>query len=392
MDMMVDYREINERIEMQKEEIIAFLEKLVNTESGIEQIQGVNQVGAIFKEACEALGMVTRTVAHEKAGDTLIAEYFPENAKNQAPIVFSGHMDTVFNPGVTEQHHFRLVEDKPGYARGAGLSDMKGGLVIAYYVVKNLIELGYDNHPLKMIFVPDEETLHRYSDTRNEMVAELSDAKMLLNFEPSDSPNSLVVGRQGGMMLSMTVEGIQGHSGMEAATGRSAIVELANKVVAAEALTDLDRNKLINCGLFNGGVSANTIPGHAKANFAVRFPNEAIKNEAVGEIEKIAEKTYIEDTKTTIEVESWVDAMEYTEEVDQLADHFIRVAAEAGLGEFNKEESQGASDASLGTLAGIPALDGLGIVGTGNHTLEEEADLNSIVPKICLSLNAVLKV
>lgn len=378
-------------IASQENEMFTFLEELVNTESGIDQISGVNQVGAIIRQWCENIGMTTRIIPHDHAGDLLIAEYKTVENQNRKPVVLSGHMDTVFNAGVTKDHHFRLLADKPGFAKGAGLMDMKGGLVIAMYVVKNLIEMGYQKHPLSLIFIPDEETLHRYSPTRQEMIAELQDAELMLNFEPSPRFNEVVVGRQGGMMMNITVEGVQGHSGMEVKIGRSAVVELAQKVVTLEALTDIPRKKLINCGIINGGVSANTIPGVAKGNFSLRFPNQAIKDEIIDDVERVISKPYIPDTVTKFEIESGVDAMVYTDKVDQLADHYIRTANKLGYGTLSKVESQGASDASLASLVDIPVVDGLGIVGTGAHTLEEEAELTSLVPRVVLTIQAILE-
>ncbi|MGY0835911.1 peptidase dimerization domain-containing protein, partial [Aerococcus urinaeequi] len=83
------------------------------------------------------------------------------------------------------------------------------------------------------------ETLHRYSDTRQEMIGELQDAALMMNFEPTPTFDKIVFGRQGGMMLNVTVEGVQGHSGMDVEIGRSAVVELAQKVIALESLTDI---------------------------------------------------------------------------------------------------------------------------------------------------------
>ena len=93
---------------------------------------------------------------------------------------------------------------------------------------------------------------------------------------------------------------------------------------------------------------------------------------------------------TKFEIESGVDAMVYTDKVDQLADHYLATADKMGYGPLAKVESQGASDASLASLVDIPVIDGLGIVGTGAHTLEEEADLTSLVPRVALSIQAIL--
>jgi glutamate carboxypeptidase len=90
-------------------------------------------------------------------------------------------------------------------------------------------------------------------------------------------------------------------------------------------------------------------------------------------------------------IESGVDAMERTDKVDWLANHYRTVATNSGFGPITLVESQGASDASLGTQANIPVLDGLGVVGSGAHTLTETADLTTLVPKVCLSINAILQ-
>lgn len=388
---MVEFEALEATVKAQESEMISFLQQLVNTESGIEQVDGINKVGNILAEACQNIGMQTRIIQHDQAGDIVIAEYIPKHPKHLAPIVLSGHMDTVFEEGVTAHHGFRWLDEAAGIAQGAGIMDMKGGLVIAFYIVKNLITFGYEAHPIKLIFVPDEETLHRHSDTRQEMLAELQDAHLLLNFEPSEALDKIVVSRKGGMMLAVTVAGVAGHSGMEAEKGRSAIVELAQKVVALESKTDINSHKLINCGLFNGGVSANTIPGFAKGNFSLRFPNEAIKQEMLNDIDEVVNQTFIEGTKTSYVIESGVDAMERTDKVDWLANHYRTVATNSGFGPITLVESQGASDASLGTQANIPVLDGLGVVGSGAHTLTETADLTTLVPKVCLSINAILQ-
>ena len=49
---------------------------------------------------------------------------------------------------------------------------MKGGIVIALYVVKALNELGYQDHPIKIIIVGDEEIGHTGSISHEIMARE----------------------------------------------------------------------------------------------------------------------------------------------------------------------------------------------------------------------------
>lgn len=381
------YEQITQYIDDQKDSMISFLEKIVNIESGPDQPDGVDTIIDIFKEEFETLGLATRIIEMKHADNILIGEYTPENVETEAPIVLSGHMDTVFQPGVLKEHAFQKLDDQT--AKGAGIADMKGGLVIALYTLKALIHMGYKKHPIKMLFIGDEETLHRYSNTDEVMLEEFKGAAMLLNFEPATEPELITVSRKGGTMIALEVEGISAHSGSGVRDGRSAIIELSHKIIELESRADIERGKLLNCGIIQGGVSANTIPGYAKANFSVRFPNQEIKNEILEDFKEIVEQSTVPGTSASFEVEGMLDAMEQTEDVDRLADHFIQIGAECGYGTLTKYQSEGASDAALGVLAGVPTLCSMGIVGDGAHTLDEKADLNSLLKRTVLAVSGI---
>lgn len=382
------YKEISAYVKAHHDEMIALLETIVNIESGPDQPEGVDEIIGIFEGKFQELGLSTHIVEMERAGNALIANYIPEDVEIEAPIVLSGHMDTVFQPGVLKEHAFRKVDER--YAKGAGIADMKGGLVIALYTLKALIHLGYKKHPIKMLFIGDEETLHRHSTTRELMLDELAGARVMLNFEPATEPQILGVSRKGGGMVTLEVEGIGAHSGSGAATGRSAIVELAHKIIKLESRTNIQQGKLINCGLIEGGVSTNTIPAYAKANIAIRFANQATKDEILSDLEEVVASSYIQDTKARFEVEAFLDSMEFTPEVKNLADHFIKVGQDCGYGELEYAKSEGVSDAALGVVAGVPTLCSMGIVGDGAHTLDETADLDSLVSRTLLATAGIV--
>ena len=59
------------------------------------------------------------------------------------------------------------------------------------------------------------------------------------------------------------------------ATGRSAIVALAKKVIAIESLTDYDRGIILNVGTISGGTKRNIVPEHAEAWIDVRYDESA---------------------------------------------------------------------------------------------------------------------
>ena len=147
------YKTIQRYIGSQREPMTALWEELVNTESGVRQIAGVNAVRDILRREMERAGISTRVVPMENAGDFLIGEWNLESGK--APVLLIGHMDTVFSEGAAAANPFRI--DEAGMAHGPGVLDMKGGLVVALYAVKALMEAGWKERPVKFLLAGDEE-------------------------------------------------------------------------------------------------------------------------------------------------------------------------------------------------------------------------------------------
>jgi glutamate carboxypeptidase len=63
-----------------------------------------------------------------------------------------------------------------------------------------------------------------------------------------------------------------------------------------------------------------------------------------------------------------------------LYDHARGLARAIGF-DINHQSSGGGSDGNFTGAMGIPTLDGLGVAGTGAHTLEEHIEAASLVPR-----------
>ena len=116
-------------------EAIAFLEKVVNINSGTLNLKGVRQVGEVFGTAFEDIGFQTRWVSMpgemNRAGH-LFAETKGNTGKR---LLLIGHLDTVFEEDSPFQE-FERVNDTLAHAPGG--NDMKGGDVIVLYALKAL--------------------------------------------------------------------------------------------------------------------------------------------------------------------------------------------------------------------------------------------------------------
>ena len=195
----------------------------------------------------------------------LVAEYGNEN---QPFVVLTGHMDTVFADGTAEARPFHVNNGK---VTGPGVLDMKGGLTILLYAVKFLVESGYDKYRLKIILAGDEEVAHTHSHAVEDYKEEAKGAVMGFNLETGFVDHSVVIERKGCAQFMFGVDGVGAHAGNNPEDGRSAVEELAHKILDIQKETDWNEGTTVNCGVIGGGTVANAVPEHAWCKVDVRF-------------------------------------------------------------------------------------------------------------------------
>ena len=70
--------------------------------------------------------------------------------------------------------------------------------------------------------------------------------------------------REGGVGSSiLVIEGKSAHAGIEPEKGKSAIEELAHKIIHLQQLTNHKEGIHVNVGIISGGTAVNTIPADA---------------------------------------------------------------------------------------------------------------------------------
>lgn len=375
------FEQIRRYIDGNRKPMLALWEELVNTESGSRQLEGVEAVCNILRRELENAGVQTRVIPMENAGDVLVGEFNSDSPK--APLLFIGHMDTVFKEGAAQENPFRI--DENGFAHGPGVLDMKAGLVIAIYAIKALADAGFQERPIKCIFAGDEENLHMFSDAKAAMEAEAVGALAAFNFETGYMDNRFVVGRKGGGPIRLTVHGVASHSGIAPEKGRSAVLEAAYKVQALEAYNDFARGRLINCGKITGGIGENTIPDQCTINIGIRFPTSEIKNEILDKLTEVTQHSTVPDTWAELDTSRLMNCMDTTDGVMALFGHIKRTAQGCGFGKVDCFQVGGLSDSGITVACGVPTVCGMGARGEGNHTPNEYADVESMFQRCILA-------
>ena len=225
--------EILEWLGGQQGAMLALLEDIVNIDGGSYDKAGVDAVGARLRKFLEEQGIACETIANEKFGDALRATV---GGPSNRAIMLMGHRDTVFPKGEPTRRPFKIENGK---AYGPGVADMKAGLVMNAFVLAAFQKFGGAPAPLVGLFTSDEEI--GSPACRPIIEAEARRARAVFNSEPGRPSGNVVTGRKGGVFMKMEITGKAAHSGGNFTDGISAIEELARKIIALHAITDLDQ-------------------------------------------------------------------------------------------------------------------------------------------------------
>ena len=123
----------------------------------------------------------------------------------------------------------------------------------------------------------------------------------------------------------------------------------------------------------------NTVAESCSFTVDIRFANAAQLEYAKSELKRVCDTVYVEGCSGEYEIVSLRPEMELCERNIRLLECINRVNAEVGLEPLVARSEPSGSDAAYATLAGIPAIDNIGVVGDFIHSTREYAELKSLV-------------
>jgi len=359
----------------QQDRMVRLLAELVNTDSNSRDKPGVDEAGAVLTRFFIERGIPVETLPQSVVGDVLRAQVAQPDAADARPIVLMGHRDTVFPKGEARRRPFRIEGDR---AYGPGVADMKAGLVVNAFVLAAYHAVGGHPGPLLGLITSDEEIASPVC--RPIIEREARQARVVLNSEPGRVSGNIVSGRKGGVFLRFEVFGRPAHSGANFTDGRSAIEEMAHKILALHRLTDLARGTTVNVGLVSGGQTVNTVAPHAVGEIDLRYVKVADRQVALDAIGAIMDRCVVPDTRATWEVMGEFLPLEPTARSQALMDLYLAGAAALGM-RIEGEFTGGCADSGFAAAQGTPTLCGLGAVGGRAHTPDEYLEIATLVPR-----------
>ena len=383
---MGNQREIIRRFLYENQaEMISLWKRIVDINSGTPNKRGTDEVCAVLAAEMKKSGIQVKIIEEEENGNTLVGTWNP--GSTEKPVIFMGHMDTVFNEQ-TENGKFRIQNGK---AYGHGVLDMKGGLVISIYVCRALQECGYCGRPVKFVFAGDEETAHSGGKTAETMENEIRGSCAAFNFETGDIQDGIVVGRLGAGVFTIETRGVAAHSGNNPADGKNALEAMARKIVELQNLNDIENGKLMNVAVIQAGEKTNIIPERCVAKGCFRFKTKEAYKELKQKILQICETVSVPGTQGVYISESKIECMEPSRENYRLFRLMESVAEETGYGPIHAKEVGGGSDSNIPASLGIPTVCGVGVRGEYNHTEREYAVVDSMAARCEVIVNTILR-
>jgi len=370
-------------------DMLAVLERMVNTDGGSYDKAGVDAVGRIVQEFMAAREIPVDVVPRPLYGDCIKARVAGGEAlasgNQQQSIVLMGHRDTVFPKGEPERRPFRIEN---GIAYGPGVSDMKAGLVMNMFVMAAFRKFGGAPGPLVGLFTGDEEI--GSPEGRQVIEATAREARVVFNSEPGRPSGNVVTGRKGGVFSIFEIEGKAAHSGGNFEAGVSAIGELAAKITAIHALTDLKRGITLNVGLVSGGQSVNTVAPWAQGQIDLRYVEPADRDEVMAKIHAIIDRAYVPGTRAKLTIRGEFLPLTQSPAAARMFELYQGAARDAGL-KVGGEFTGGCADSGFTAAVGAPTLCGVGPVGGKAHSPEEYLEVASMVPRAQAMARAILR-
>ncbi|RYC51800.1 M20 family metallopeptidase [Flagellimonas olearia] len=207
--------------------------------------------------------------------------------RENLPVVFTGHFDTVplGNQEWSVDPFAGEIKDDKIYGRGT--TDMKGAVAAMTIAAIQAFEEGTPAGGVRLVLTAAEELGCQGAMDLVKIYTGLGKARGIIVGEPTS--NVPAIGHKGALYLNLKAFGVTAHSSMPQ-LGDNAIYKVAKAIVKMEQF-DFGEQKdpllgysTINVGKVSGGLNINSVPDHAGFTIDARITS-SISNDAV--LEKI---------------------------------------------------------------------------------------------------------
>lgn len=385
-------------IDGEQQRTVAFLQKIVDQNSGTMNLAGVEAVRRMVEPEFQQLGFRTEWIDMKAAGRAghLVARHV--GSRKGKRLLLIAHLDTVFEP----DSPFQRWVPQGNLAHGPGAGDDKGGIAVIVAALRAMQAAGTLKDANITVFLTgdEEDAGSPLSVSRRDLISEGKKADAALDFEDlaqEDGPNGPVdmgsTARRSAGSWTLTVIGRSAHSAGVGANDYGAIYDLAR--IIDEFRRELPEDKLTyNVGLVGGGQTTRLDPGKIRLDATGKTNIIAATAVARGDLRAISQEQ-IERTRAKMRAivaeplagahaeisfdEDSYPPMPPTAGNRALLTRLNQVNTDMGLAQMGELDParRGAGDISF-VAADVSGLVGLGPASDGSHTDKEVVDIASI--------------
>ena len=345
------------------------LRSWVECESPTWDAASVNRMMDIASRELVIAGARVERVAGRMGFGDCVRATFPHPTPSVPGILVMGHLDTVHPIGTLAKLPFRRDGAR---AWGPGIQDMKSGNYLALEAIRQLARAGQATKlPITVLLTSDEEV--GSPSTRDLIEAEASRHRYVLVPEPARADGGVVTGRYAIARFNLEATGRPSHAGARLAEGRSAIREMARKLIEIEDMTTDDCT--FSVGVIHGGQWVNCVATTCSGEALSMAKRQEDLDRGVARMLALSASSNDVQFKVTRGVTRPV----WEPDNKAMALYETARGIARGLGyDIPHQSSGGGSDGNFTGAMGIATLDGLGVQGAGAHTLDEHIIVESL--------------
>ncbi len=352
--------------------MLAGLRPWVECESPTFDAPAVNRMMDLASRALLLAGARIERIPGRMGFGDCVRATFPHPEPHVPGILVMGHLDTVHPIGTLARLPFRREGNR---AWGPGIYDMKGGNYLALEAIRLLARAGRTTkRPVTMLLTSDEEV--GSPSTRDIIEAEAARHRYVLVPEPARPDGGVVTGRYAIARFNLEAVGRPSHAGSRLSEGRSAIREMARKLIEIEDMTTEDCT--FSVGVIHGGQWVNCVSTTCTGEALSMAKRQDDLDRGVARMLALSASS----NDVEFRASRGVTRPVWEPDAKGMALYEIARRIGAGIGlTLNPQSAGGGSDGNFTGAMGIATLDGLGVQGAGGHTLEEHILVESLAAR-----------
>jgi len=345
--------------------------QLVNVDTHVRNVDGVNQLGRILRRHLEPLGFAAQAVAGAEVGDSQLLSNFPEEAEYD--VVLIGHLDH----GVPFANQTKYRESRLRLY-GTAIWDNKAGLAVLVAALRALRFVRLLRRIRLGVLLTADNTLQNRT-TKNVLQEVSRQARYVLGLNGGAPPGTVVTSRSGAAAYRCEMSLADAAAAADVAEANSRFAQLLNQLVKlsseeGELLVAVREARLAS------DVGSRYASGEAALSVRFSRPDQAEAVEA--SINALVKKARTDKYRFQIAGAVRRPPMVKTAETEEL---YRLVRERAGRLDLPlAEEHRWSSSDICFADPDRPRLDGLGPVGEAHPHAEEDILRHSLLDRAAL--------